>query len=95
MTRLVIDQSAITAPNFPRTVEWWCGFLPSWLTFPDDAEANPYQPWDMSTIEVDDRGRVLLTLSSRYRTHEVTDVVARMLGRFGVHALSIEGGAAS
>jgi hypothetical protein len=27
---IVIDQAKIDAPNFPRSLEWWCRFAPVW-----------------------------------------------------------------
>lgn len=29
---LVIDQADITAPKFPRPLEWWRRFMPSWIS---------------------------------------------------------------
>lgn len=30
--RLVIDQSLIQAPQFPRPLEWWAKWTPCWIT---------------------------------------------------------------
>lgn len=50
---ITIDQSRISAPDFPRSQEWWDRFLPGWVTgtvHPDgtltiepDSEAPPGQ----------------------------------------------------
>ena len=33
-----IDQALVDAPNFPRSVQWWVGFLPMWVNL---VEARP------------------------------------------------------
>ena len=29
---ITIDQAKIDAPKFPRSQEWWAGFVPMWVT---------------------------------------------------------------
>jgi len=44
---LVIDQADITAPKFPRSAEWWRGFMPAWISVDvreDGTVALDYDP---------------------------------------------------
>lgn len=50
--RIEIDQSAITAPKFPRNAEWWRRFLPPWFVQERSWDMDSAD-WDLSGITVD------------------------------------------
>jgi hypothetical protein len=37
---LIVDQTAIEAPDFPRPLEWWQRYVPCWITPALDAQGR-------------------------------------------------------
>ena len=76
ISHIVIDQSLIEAPNFPRSQEWWQRRLPSWLDASLDGEGR---------VIVEPNGWVLdgsfEELSPMERQRELTTAWAYLAGR--------------
>lgn len=49
---VVIDQTNIDAPDFPRPASWWQGHLPLWFAVPRWWR-TPREEWDLSVITVE------------------------------------------
>jgi hypothetical protein len=59
-----IDQSQTTAPNFPRSAEWWRGYLPTWFFEPEWWLKNREQ-WKAEVAVSDDRATVTIPAGDR------------------------------
>jgi hypothetical protein len=68
---ITIDQSAITAPNFPRSLDWWRHYLPIWFTHPQWWTRN-YADLVNDNVTVDEEtGRVVIRAENRHRAGQI------------------------
>jgi hypothetical protein len=75
---VTIDQSAITAPNFPRSVNWWRGYLPIWFTHREDWKQN-YADLVNDSITVDDSTRLVsVRVEDRHRADQIFRYLSSM-----------------
>lgn len=73
-----IDQAALNAPQFPRTAQWWTGFLPVWFREPQ-WWTMPEAQWRTGNIDVraDDHVVVVEACDARHAARMLEWLVQR------------------